>query len=256
MPVKAFGAEVVATYDEATLLRTFWKSDGERGQSLRIVRPVSFSERFLVSGDRLSPGVLGRVSVLTYLLFPVLLFLNTIMAHVSWFPYLLVLILSGVLVAVGAVSGSWFVLGGGLVDRVQGSPLYAMKAPAVAVPDWWLSRVDEVSEAMVSAYQKAYLAKVLDEERIREGEVLLGRFLPTQESHHVVSLGLERLAGHKRQLAELLAVESLSDAHAEELARVASEPPVSLESTSGSVAGEAREWLAKSVARTVRGGFS
>lgn len=248
MPVKTFGAEVVATYDEATLLRTFWKNDGERGQSLRIVRPVSLPERLLVSGNRLSPSALVRASVLTYLLFPVLLFLNTIMAHVSWFPYLLVLILSGVLVAVGAVSGSWFVLGGGLVDRVQGNPLYAMKVPAVEAPDWWLPRVDEVTEDVVSAYQKVSLAKVLDEERIREGEILLGRFLPTQESHRVISVGLERLASHKRQLAELLAVESLSDAHAEKMARVASGPPVSLESTSESVAGEAREWLAKSAA--------
>lgn len=248
MPVKAIGAEVVATYDEATLLRTSWKDDGERGHSLRIVRPVSFSERFLVSGERLSPGVLGRASVLTYLLFPVLLFLNTIMAHVSWFPYLLVLILSGLLVAVGAVSGSWFVLGGGLVDRVQGNPLYAMKAPAVEAPDWWLPRVDEVSEVMVSAYQRASLAKSLDEERIREGEALLGRFLPTQESHRVVSVGLERLSDHKRRLVGLLAVESLSDAHAEEMSRVASESPVSADSASESVAGEARDWLAKSVA--------
>lgn len=243
MPVKTIGAEVVSSFDKADLIRIRWKNDGERGVSLRIAHPVSVIERFLFRKDRLSPGMLKRVSVLAYILIPVLIFLNTVIPRIPAIPYLAVLAVTAILLAVALAAGFWFFFGAGMVDRLQENPLRAMKAPAVPVPDSWASRMDEVTQESVRALQKAYLAREVDVERARTGEVLRGQFSPGQESHRALTLGLGHLAEHKRHLTELLAAESLDAAHVKEMRRVAEELSIPTKIATSPIAEEVRDWV-------------
>lgn len=243
MPVKTTGAEVVSSTEKATLVRIHWRDGGERGASLRIVHPYSFIERFLFRQDRLSPRVLKRVSLTAYLLIPVLIFLNTVVAHIQGVPYAAVLTLTAVILAVALASGVWFFFGAGLVDRLQGDPLRAMKAPGVPAPDWWVGREGEITDEGVRAFQRAYLAREADAERAREGEVLRGQFSPGQESHRALTLGLGHLAEHKRHLTELLAAESLDAAHVKEMRRVAEELSIPTKIATSPIAEEVRDWV-------------
>lgn len=242
MTLKTTGAEVVEASEKTLLVRIHWRDGGQRGESLRIVRPVSRIERFLFAKDRLSPGMLKRVSILAYLLIPVLIFLNTVVPRIPSIPYLLVLGVSLILLIVALTAGFWFFFGAGMVDRLQDAPLRAMKAPAVPAPDSWATRVDEVTPEAIHAFQVAYLAREVDVERIRHGEVLRGRFTPTQQSYRSLVVGLAYLAEHKRRLTELLAVESLDAAHLAEMLRVANEPAIPAKTTSASDADDVRSW--------------
>lgn len=242
MPVKTTGAEVVTSTDKATLVRIHWRNGNERGESLRIVHPVSSVERFLFRKNRLSPTMLKRVSVLTYLLIPVLIFLNTVVPRIPSIPYLLVLAVSLILLIVACTAGFWFFFGAGMVDRLQETPLRAMKAPAVPAPDWWTARADEVTSEAVRAFQVAYLAREVDAERIRHGEVLRGRFTPAQQSYRSIGIGVGYLAEHKRRLTELLSTGSLEAGHFREMLRVAEEPAVPAKTISASDTDDVRAW--------------
>lgn len=246
MPVKTTGAEVVSSTEKATLVRIHWRDGGERGASLRIVHPYSFIERFLFRQDRLSPRVLKRVSLTAYLLIPVLIFLNTVVAHIQGVPYAAVLTLTAVILAVALASGVWFFFGAGLVDRLQGDPLRAMKAPGVPAPDWWVGREGEITDEGVRAFQRAYLAREADAERAREGEVLRGLIVPGQGGYSSLSLGLGYLAEHRRRLTALLSIESLDEEHFREMARVAEEAGVPADVASGVTAPGVRAWVKSS----------
>lgn len=242
MTLKTTGAEVVEASEKALLVRIHWRDGGQQGESLRIVRPVSRIERFLFSKDRLSPGMLKRVSVLAYLLIPVLMLLNTVVPRIPTVPYLAVLALTFILVIVAFTGGFWFFLGAGMVDRLQENPLRAMRAPAVPCPDWWVSRMDEITPEAIHAFQVAYLAREVDAERTRRGEVIRGRLTPTQKPYRSLEIGLGYLAEHKRHLTELLAKESLEEVHISEMLRVAEEPAIPAKVTSASDADDVRSW--------------
>lgn len=242
MTAKTLGAEVIKRTDTALLIRIPWRDGNQRGQSLRIVHPVSPIERALFRDDRITPTMLRRVSVLAYLLIPVLIFLNTVVPRIPSIPYPLVLGVSLILLIVALTAGFWFFFGAGMVDRLQDAPLRAMKAPAVPVPDSWATRVDEVTPEAIHALQVAYLAREVDVERIRHGEVLQGRFTPAQQSYRSLEIGLAYLAEHKRRLTELLAVESLDAEHLAEMLRVANEPAIPAKTTSASDADDVRSW--------------
>lgn len=242
MTLKTTGAEVVEASGKTLLVRIHWRDGGQRGESLRIVRPVSRIERFLFAKDRLSPGMLKRVSVLAYLLIPVLIFLNTVVPRIPTVPYLAVLALTFILVIVAFTGGFWFFFGAGMVDRLQENPLRAMKAPAVPCPDWWVSRMDEITPEAIRAFQAAYLAREVDAERTRRGEVIRGRFTPAQKSYRSLEIGLGYLAEHKRHLTELLAKESLEEGHISEMLRVAEEPAIPAKVASASDADDVRSW--------------
>lgn len=244
MSARTIGAEIAGPPGQTMLVRTLWKDNGERGESLRIAHPVSSIERFLFAKDRLSPRTLRRVSVLAYLLIPVLILLNTVVPQIPAIPYLLTLSLTLILFAIALTAGAWFFFGAGLTDRLQDNPLRAMKAPAVPAPLWWTQQLDEVSTEAVTAYQKAYLAREVTEERIGRGRSLQGQFTPAQQSYRIIEVGLEYLTERKRRLTELLAVESLDGKHLQEMLRVAEEPgiPDSI-IANASVAEEVRDWV-------------
>lgn len=244
MTLKVLGAEVAHAHGGTLIARILWKNDGERGESLRIVHPVSPIERFLFAKDRLSPRALKRVSVLAYLLIPVLIFLNTVPPQIPAIPYVAILIATALLFIVAITAGAWFFLGAGMADRLQENPLRAMKAPAVPAPLWWGQELDEVSTEAVTAYQKAYLAREVTEESIERGRSLQGKFTPAQRSYRTVEVSLEHLRERKRRLEKLLAVESLEGKHLQEMLRVAEEPgvPVSVLANT-SVAEEVRDWV-------------
>lgn len=243
MTLKTTGAEVVKSADDDALLaRILWREDAQRGQSLRIVRPMTPIERFLFRQDRLSPAMLRRVSVLAYLLIPVLIFLNTVVPRIPTIPYVAVLIVSALLLVVALIAGFWFFLGASMVDRLQENPLGAMKAPATPAPDWWAQRMDDVTPEAIRAYQWAYLSREVGEERAREGEVLRGKFTPAQQSYRALTLGLGYLSEHRKRLTELLGTESLTEDHLQEMRRVADTPSIPTKITSASVAHEVRDW--------------
>ena len=242
MTVKALGAEIVKKTDTALLIRIPWRDGYMRGQSLRIVRPVSPIERFLFRDNRLSPAMLRRVSVLAYLLIPVLILLNTVVPRFPSIPYPLVLGASLILLIVALTAGFWFFFGAGMVDRLQDAPLRAMKAPTVPAPDSWSARVEEITPEAVHAFQVAYLAREVDRERICHGKVLQGRFTPAQQSYRSLEVGLAYLAEHKRRLTELLELESLDAEHLAEMVRMAKEPAIPVKTTSASDADDVRSW--------------
>lgn len=243
MPPKAHGAEVIRTYEKTLLARTFWSDGGERGTSLRIVRPFSLVERTLFRNDRLSPGVLKRVSLIAYLLIPVLIFLNTVVPQIPGFPYLAVMVVTLVLFGAALTAGLWFFFGASTVDRLQGAPLTAMKAPAVPAPQGWADHLGEVTEEAVTAYQRAFLAREVIVERISDGHALLGRFIPSQESYGSIEQALAYLYRHERRLSELLGSDSLDAAHVLKLRRVSGEVSVPLGVIDGPVADEVRDWV-------------
>lgn len=242
MTLKTTGAEVVEADGKNLLVRIRWRDGTQVGESLRIVRPVSLIERTLFRKDRISPRMLKRTSVLAYLLIPVLIFLNTVVPRIPGVPYLLVLGVSAVLLGVALTAGLWFLFGAGMVDRLQENPLRAMKAPAVPVPDWWIDRTEEVTPKAIRALQAAFLAHEVDQERIRSGKVLQGRFTPAQQSHQSLEVGLAYLAEHKRHLADLLSRESLAEDHLQEMLRVAEEPAIPSKVTSRADAADVRAW--------------
>lgn len=243
MPPKAHGAEVVRTYEKTLLARILWSDGGERGTSLRIVRPVSFVERTLFQNDRLSPRALKRASLTAYLLIPVLIFLNTVVPQIPGVPYLAVMVATLVLFGAALTAGLWFFFGAGMVDRLQGAPLTAMNAPAVPAPQGWSDHLDEVTQEAVTTYQRAFLAREVIVERVSDGHVLLGQFIPSQESYRSIEQALAHLYRHERRLSELLGTDSLDAGHLLELRRVSGEVSVPLSVISGPVADEVRDWV-------------
>lgn len=245
MTVRTLGAEVVKRTDTDLLIRIPWRDGNQRGQSLRIVHPLSRIERFLFTKGHLTPRTLKRVSLLAYLLIPVLILLNTVVPQIPAIPYLLTLSVSAVLFVVALAAGLWFYFGASLVDRLEASPLRAMAAPAVPAPQWWSRRMDEVSPEAMEAHQRAYLAHAVTEERIERGRSLQGRFSPSQASYGVLALGLEFLTARRRRLAELLAVESVEEEHLAEMLRVAEAPGVPAERVvaTAPMTAEVRDWV-------------
>lgn len=243
MAVRTLGADIERSYGKTMLTRIYWKTrDGERGESLRIAHPASSVERFLFTKNRLSPDTLKRVSVLAYLLIPVLILLNTVIAQTPQVPYVLVLGATFILLVVTVAASTWFFCGAGLVDRLQGNPVHALKAPAVPAPDWWGGHVEQVTGDAVTAYRSAYLAREVVKERIQRGLVLQGKFPPGQDSR-AVEVGLAHLREHKRGLTEALSVESLDEENARAMCQAAEEPCIPAGVTSGPVAGEVRDWM-------------
>lgn len=243
MPSKAHGAEVIRTYEKTLLTRILWSDSGERNTSLRIVHPVSFIERTLFQNDWLTPKSLRKVSVIAYLLIPVLIFLNTVVPQIEGVPYLAVMVATFVLFGAALTAGLWFFFGASMVDRLQGAPLTAMKAPAVPAPQGWGEHLEELTEEAVTAYQRAFLAREVIVERVSDGHVLLGQFMPSQESYGIIEHALAYLYRHERRLSELLGIESLDEGHVLELRRVSGEVSVPLSVISGPVADEVREWV-------------
>lgn len=242
MTLKTTGAEVVEADGKNLLVRILWREGGLRGESLRIVHPVSRVERALFRKSRLSPGMLKRVSVLAYLLIPVLIFLNVVVPRFPAIPYVLVLAVSIILLGVALTAGFWFFFGAGMVDRLQEYPLRAMKAPAVPAPDWWGQQTTAITPEAIHAFQAAFLAREVDQERIHSGEVLQGQFTPTQQSYRSLANGLAYLAEHKRHLTELLTTESLAEDHIREMFRVAEEPAIPASTVNRTDAGDVRAW--------------
>ena len=243
MTLKTVGAEVVERFGQDVLVRIRWRDSVQAGECLRIVRPVSKVERFLFTRNRLSPGVLRRISVLACLLIPVLILLNTLVSHVPGVPYIFSAGVTVVLLSAGLVSGSWFLFGAGMVDRLQDDPLRAMKAPAVPVPDWWIDRMEEVTPMAVRAFQSAFLAHEVDQERIRSGEMLQGQFVPSQPSYRSLGAGVAHVVEHRRRLGELLSRELLTEEHCREMLRVAEEPAVPAHVAGRTDAADVRAWV-------------
>lgn len=241
---KARGAEVVSEADGRLLVRVAYTHDGAEDACLRIVVPTTIRERLLFQRGRLRSVALRRAVVVAYLLLPVLLLLNTAVAQVGAVPYALVVASSALLLAVDVVGWLWFFWGSALVDRLLVDPVNAMRAPAVPVPSWWGDRAEGVSAEMVGAFQRAYLARAVAVERIREGEALQWRLTPSQPSFAALREGLWHLERGARVLGGLLVKESVSAEHARALVEAAEGVGVPGSVVEGPVAEEVRVWAA------------
>lgn len=239
---KARGAEVVSEADGRLLVRVEYTHDGAADACLRVVVPTTTRERLLFQRGRLRAAALRRAVVVAYLLLPVLLALNTVVAQMAAVPYAVVVVSSAVLLVVDVVGWLWFFWGSALVDRLLVDPVNAMRAPAVPVPSWWGDRAEGVSAELVGAFQRAYLARAVAVERIREGEALQGRFTPSQPSFVALRDGLWHLERSARVLGGLLARESVSAEHARRLVDAAGSVGVPGSVVEGPVAEEVRVW--------------
>lgn len=243
MTPKATGAETLASSGGTLLVRVHWKDGADTGHSLRIVRPLTLIEQTLFQDRRLSPKALKRASVVAYSLIPVVIALNAVAPQDSRFASVMVLGLTCAMILVALEEGVRYFLGAGLVDRLHAHPLTAMKAPATPAPLWWSERLEELPEDAITAFQRAYLALEVTDDRIREGESLLGQFLPSEPSYQRIEMGLDYLRARKKALTALLSTESFTPGHLREMVMLASERAIPEGVAKGSVADGVRDWV-------------